>query len=53
MNNSIKNLRGNKMNPTSKSSRTEVKIRKRLAEKKPRGIKKNRNLIPIPRSELE
>ena len=35
------------MNPTSKSSRTEIKIRKRMAEKKTRGIKKNRDLTSV------
>ena len=35
------------MNPTSKSSRTEKKIVARMSERKPRGLKKNRNMTMV------
>lgn len=40
------------MQPTSKAARTANKKYIKLHEKKPRGIKKNRDLTPIPRDQL-
>ena len=41
------------MQPTTKSDSAKLKRNVKLFERKPRGIRKNRDLTPVPISELE